>query len=121
MALALMLAFRGQDTIVLADLALLFFLVAIVILAVLYLPPLLRRGLFPSHILRDLINDKLREKLQEHYKVLGIDKAPPKLVTFADIDSVAVPLCRALKVVASDVRGRKLVLFDSSTPGVRRR
>lgn len=88
-------------------------LAALAALAVLAGPILWRGGLFDSAGLRDLVNDRLREKL----KANGVSPLP-ELVTFADIDSAAVPAFHALKVVATDVEGHRLVLFDAATPGV---
>jgi NTE family protein len=98
--------------------ALALLLVSLGVLAALLASPIRRRGLFTSTALRDLVNEKLREKLAKHYETIGKEGEPPLLVTFADIDPVAVPLCSALKIVVSDIRKRKLVLFDASTPGV---
>ena len=79
-------------------------------------PLFLSGGFFRSEPLRNLINDKLRSKLKDHYRAMGVNRDPPAWVTFADIDPVNVPYCRFLKIVASDVRGQQLVLFDSATP-----
>jgi NTE family protein len=98
--------------------ALILLLAAAVIGTILLVPPILRRGLFRSEVLSNVLNEALRQKLKEHHATLGMEAEVPEWVTFADIDPRKVPLCSPLKVIVSDVRSGRLVLFDQRWPGV---
>ncbi len=78
------------------------------------------RGHFSTDGVRDFINARLRERLQDLWAGAGKNfEHVPDPVCFADLDFVAFPQLRPLKIIATDVSGMKPVLFDlGGTPGV---
>jgi NTE family protein len=88
------------------------------LLVLLLVPPLLRRGLFSSEKLTNVINTALREKLVQHHQVLGTGETVPERIRFSDMDPTVIPYCSPLKLIVSDIRSGKLVLFDREDGGV---
>jgi len=81
-------------------------------------PAVRRRGLFETRQLQSAVNELLLRKVVQQRTELGIDGEPPKLVRFRDIDPTVLPLCCRLKIIVSDVRSGRLVVFDHTTPDV---
>jgi NTE family protein len=78
-----------------------------------------RRGIFdPAHF-AGKFNEVLRGRVLAAHRQVGktVDQVPEK-IRFLDIDPRAVPgFCR-LKIVATDISGQQLRLFDHRTPDV---
>lgn len=78
-----------------------------------------KRGIFdPAHFAGNL-NEVLRQRVLAVYRQFGkpVDRVPAE-IRFRDIDPRVVPgFCR-LKIVATDISGQQLRLFDHRTPDV---
>jgi len=78
-----------------------------------------KRGIFdPGHFAGNL-NEVLRRRVLAVYQQFGkpVDQVPEK-IRFRDIDPLVAPgFCR-LKIVATDISGQQLRLFDHRTPDV---
>ena len=83
---------------------------------------ILRSGLghFSTDAVRDFVNARIRERLRD--LLVDAGKRPdavPDLVRFADLDYEAFPQLRPLKIIATDVRQMRPILFDRvRTPDV---
>ncbi|WP_174823028.1 patatin-like phospholipase family protein, partial [Pararhodospirillum oryzae] len=78
-----------------------------------------RLGLLKTVYIRTQVNAFLRAKLHEHYLVLGRRDPVPETVLFRHLDPAVVPDCALLKIIVTDVRGRRLALFGTTqTPDV---
>ena len=77
-----------------------------------------RNGLFDTDAMRDILNKLLRIKLEQHYASMGRKDPVPELIRFKHLDPTEVPKCCRLKIVSTDSRASKMVLFDHNTPDV---
>jgi NTE family protein len=78
-----------------------------------------KRGIFdPAHFAGNF-NEVLRRRVVAVYQQVGkpVDQIPDK-IRFRDIDPRVVPRFCRLKIVATDISGQQLRLFDHRTPDV---
>jgi NTE family protein len=79
-------------------------------------PIVIKRGLFDSATIRHILDDLLRDKVNEQRRKAGRQElADGERVRF---EHLAITGCVPLKVIVSDARSGKLVVFDRTTPNV---
>jgi NTE family protein len=78
-----------------------------------------KRGIFDPALFAGKLNEALRSRVLAAYGEVGkpIDQIPEK-IRFRDIDPRVVPQFCRLKIVATDISGQQLRLFDHRTPDV---
>jgi NTE family protein len=86
------------------------------LLAYMVWPIVVRRGLFDSGAIRAILDGLLRDKVNEQRRKAG--KPPLSADERVRFEHLAIAGCVPLKVIVSDARSGKLVVFDHTTRDV---
>lgn len=91
-------------------------LLGVLWLMLLVRPLFARSGMLTTESMTRVLNDVIRAQLIAHHRANRSDIQVPEKVRFRDMDPRHVPQCCALKIVTTDVRAGKPLLFDRNTP-----